>query len=61
MTALDDQVGIGADQWHGALLEGLEHVVVIFRRLRLVIEEAGADDGVRLGGRHDLHVNPVQQ
>jgi len=61
MAALDDEVGIGADQRRLAGREGDQHVVIVFRHLRFVVEEAGADDRLGLFGGHANDVEVVQQ
>ena len=61
MAALDDQIRIGADQRHLAGDEVGEHVAVVFRRLDLVVEEAGADDTFSLFPGHDLDIQTVEK
>jgi len=61
VAAFDHQIRIGADEGNVALLEGHEHVVIIFRHFLLIVEEARADDGVCLIRADHLNIQAVEQ
>src|SRR5438270_532572 len=56
VAALDDNVGIGADQRQLALAGLHHHAAIIFRRLGLVVEQPGANDVIGLLQRREHRI-----
>jgi hypothetical protein len=61
MSALHDEIGVGADERYFPLGEPRQRRAVVLGRLGLVIVEAGADDRLGLVGGYDLGAEPFKQ
>lgn len=61
MPALDNEIGIGADERNVPIGKCRQRCPVVLGRLGLVIVEAGADDRLGFVGGDDLGAEPFEQ
>jgi hypothetical protein len=57
---LDDEIRVGAQHEQLAPAHGLDHRAIVVRRLRRIVEQAGADDVVGRLHRDEPHVEAVK-